>query len=304
VCSGNLGVSPIVSAQAKSLADSGIDVEIFQIIGKGLSGYVSALPKLRKFCRAKDPDVVHAHYSLCGIVAVIAASQPVITSLMGSDIRQSGIMRILIKFFVNHVWKKTIVKSDAMKAVLRSDKVCVLPNGVDLELFKPMQKEQCQAELHWDTEEKHALFVSAADANRGEKNLRLAEAALRLSSPNNIKLHVVSRLPHSDMPAYLNASDFLLLTSKWEGSPNVVKEAMACNVPVVATEVGDVRWLFGEEPGFWITAQSENEIAKQIDACVLYNARNNGRGRIISLGLSASSIAGKLRDLYEDSITR
>ena len=147
VCSGNHGISYIVSAQAQSLTNTGIQVEIFQIVGRGVLGYLSSLPKLHKQCRKFNPDIIHAHYSLCGIVARLASRKPVVTSLMGSDVWHSGLMRSVIKIFINHLWSRTIVKSDEMKASLNHARLCVLPNGVDLDLFKPMNKQQCQIQL-------------------------------------------------------------------------------------------------------------------------------------------------------------
>jgi len=300
VCSGNRGISPIIKAQAASLEQIGVKVEFYPINGKGLTGYVKAVLPLKKYIRQSHPDIVHAHYSLCGIVAYLASTRPVITSLMGSDIKQSGFLRALIIIAVRYLWHKTIVKSLDMKECLGVNNVSVLPNGVNTSVFFPMDKLQCRAELKWSSFSKYVLFVALSDSNRFEKNLPLAVEAIKNINDHEIKLQIVSNIAQSDMPIYLNASDLLLLTSRWEGSPNIVKEAMACNVPVVATEVGDIKWLFGNIQGCFLAEPNSKDLsAKIIQACD-FNNRTMGRARICELQLDSESVAVRLMSLYEE----
>lgn len=303
VCSGNRGVTAIVHAQAESLREIGLEVQIFSIIGKGFWGYLQNIPKLRKYLVTTDPDIVHAHYSLCGIVSSFATNKPVITSLMGSDVNQSFFIRWLTRCFVRFLWAKTIVKSLQMKQKLDLDKVLVIPNGVNLSLFKPLDKNQCRLKIGWLPEKKHILFAANSNPQRPEKNLDLAQKAVALLNDHNLEFHIITNIDYKDMPLYLNASDLLLLTSKWEGSPNIVKEAMACNIPVVSTNVGDVSWLFGDEDGYVLTKHVVEVVAENIKLTLSFRQPTNGRERINYLGLDSMQIAGKLNQLYNESLS-
>lgn len=300
VCSGNSGISPIVNSQAESLVKYGVDVEMFPIIGKGVVGYLSAIPKLAKTIKRINPDIVHAHYSFCGIIAALSTGKAVVTSLMGSDVIQSGLMRWVISIFIKHLWSVTIVKSEDMKQRVGITQLIVLPNGVDFEVFKPSDKTDCKNRVDWDINRKHILF--AADPTRPEKNYRLAEQAVRMSEYSNIELKVVFGIPQADIPLYLNASDLLILTSIWEGSPNIVKEAMACNVPVVATDVGDVRMLFGDTKGYLVAESDAKILSEAIQISLNENSPTEGRSRLAFLGIDSNSIAAKLTGIYLQSM--
>lgn len=302
ISSGNYGITALVKAQAQSLVECGIKVSFFPIIGKGMVGYLSNIPKLRRHLRANSLDLVHAHYSLCGIVASLSTNLPVVTSLMGSDVNRSRFMRKVIALFIKHKWSKTIVKSEGMKLKLGLEGVAVIPNGVNLALFRPMDKIQCQKRLGWDPDKKHILFVSASDPGRSEKNLKLAEMAVKACNDNTIELHVVAKVNHKEMPRYFNASDLLLLTSKWEGSPNVVKEAMAANVPVVSTKVGDVEVLFEGTYGYLISDPDPESLSKRIQSIFNIVLQTQGRERIRVLGLDSESVAGRLMQIYESIV--
>lgn len=99
VCSGRAGISPIVWAQGQSLIKIGVEVEFFTIKKRGIKGYIASVLPLRRRIKETKPDLVHAHYSLCGFVSSWATRKPVLASLMGSDLMSSGLWRIVIRFF-------------------------------------------------------------------------------------------------------------------------------------------------------------------------------------------------------------
>jgi len=299
ICSGNKGISPIVKSQAESLKNKEIEFKIFPIIGKGVWGYFKNIPEIKKQITIFKPDIVHSHYSFCGIIASLAAKKiPVVASLMGSDTYQSKLMKLTIRYFANYRWSKTIVKSEDMKIRLGLNNAVILPNGVDLNLFKPLDKKECRNKLGWDLDKKYILFAS--NPARPEKNFALAKHIVENLNNDKIELKVVFGVDHKLMPIYLNAADVFLLTSKWEGSPNIVKEAMDCNIPVVATKVGDIEYLFGDTEGYYYTDPDPDKLAEKINYFLNNDIKPNGRQRIIELKLDSESIADKLIKLYQE----
>jgi glycosyltransferase involved in cell wall biosynthesis len=194
----------------------------------------------------------------------------------------------------------TITKSAEMQTVLPRRVQCrnfVLPNGVDTSLFRPLERAEARRRLGWDDSMRVALF--AADPDVPRKRHWLAQAAVehaRTAVPE-LSLFVACGVAPDHVPLLMNAADCLLLTSSVEGSPNVVKEALMCNLPIVATPAGDVRELLaGVSPSFVCDA-SEEHLADAIVQCVKPPRRSNGRER--SRHLDADVIADRLLSLYK-----
>jgi glycosyltransferase involved in cell wall biosynthesis len=220
---------------------------------------------------------------------------------MGSDVLMSKWMRVLTRFFYYYKWDLTIVKTEQMKELLNIGRAHIIQNGVDINRFKPIPKSIARRYINYPEEKKIILFI--AILNRPEKNKELAEKAAKELNNNGIELKHIYNVPNSEIPFYLNAADTLLLTSKWEGSVNVIKEAMACNCPVVTTNVGDVNWVIGNTEGCYITSFEAEDVAQKIKAALSYGKRTNGRQRIIELGLDSESVANKIVALYEEVIS-
>jgi glycosyltransferase involved in cell wall biosynthesis len=191
-----------------------------------------------------------------------------------------------------------------MQRDLRFTKIEIIPNGIDLSIFKPLDKDLCKKKLGWSKEIYHILF--AANPLRHEKNFTLSEKAIKsIKSILPLELHFLQDLDQTEVPIYINASDMILLSSHWEGSPNVIKEAMACNCPAVSTDVGDVRWLFGDEPGYFITGFEPEEVTDKIKSALKFakeKGKTKGRNRIIQLGLASEEIAKRIISIYSQVI--
>ncbi|MGK0376603.1 MAG: glycosyltransferase involved in cell wall biosynthesis [Patiriisocius sp.] len=289
-------LSPIILSQGHSLTNIGVSVNYFAITGRGFIGYFKSIFKLRRYISTLKPDLVHAHYSLSGFVAAFATSKPIVVSLMGSFPKRNW-RYYLVKFFMSFLWKVTIVKSAATALQLKSNKLHIIPNGVDLKLFTHLEKEDARKKCKLESNKKYILF--AAEPQRKVKNYQLAESAVKLiTSRKDVELLTVYNLPHDKIVEYMYASDVLLLTSISEGSPNVIKEALACNLPIVTTKVGDVeRILETVEGAFIANTYDDIEVSKLLEEALKVDTFK-GLDRILELNLDSESVANKLSNLY------
>ena len=301
VASGNKShgnFNAFVQAQFDSLKEEGLDMLAFPVVGRGWKGYLKNLRTLRKLIRAEKPDVVHAHYSSCGYLAALAAcglKTKTVVSILGSFPRKDAKLRI-VRFFVDHVWDATLVKSERTRSQLDRD-LPVIPNGVNLALFPLVGQDEARERVGFDRDGKYVIFVS--NPTRPEKQFGLAEAAVERLHDDSVHLIPVYDKPHKEIVDFMCAADVLIMTSVSEGSPNVIKEAMACNCPIVVTDVGDVRWVTGDVEGTYVSDTSTaEELSGLLRQALAFGSRTHGRDRIIGLGLTSVSVAQKLIHLY------
>jgi len=302
VSSGNLGysngISPIVKNQGDSLIKYNIQVDYFTIKNRGVFGYLKHIPSLRKHLSGKEYDIVHAHYLYSAIIAGVSSKIPVVASLMGSDVTEANLLwRIIIKVFYKYFWCATIVKSNKMSKVLNLKNLNVVPNGVDFSVFKPMGKSIAKSKVGLNSK-KHILFI--ADPDRPEKNVQLARNAVEQLNSEEIELNIICGVPMSSIPIYLNAGDVLLLTSNFEGSPNVIKEAMACNLPIVSTDVGDVKDVINDIKGCYIASYDTKDVAEKLKMALKNKDGTTGRRTIQHL--DSTIIAKKIYNIYSACI--
>ncbi|APF20139.1 glycosyl transferase group 1 [Caldithrix abyssi DSM 13497] len=305
VSSGNnkFGISPIVYNQGESIKKYDIHIDYFTIVGKGIFGYLKNVFLIRNKINNKY-DIIHAHYSLSALATTLASPNiPFVVSLMGTDSRMNIFWRMLIKICYLAFWDHTIVKSKSMKESLHLNKASVIPNGVNLEKFELRDKLEMRKKLGLLENNKYILFFS--NPERPEKNFSLAKNAVNNLKDDSIILLPIFDKKHSEAIEYLYASDILLMTSLWEGSPNAIKEAMACNLPIVSTDVGDVKWLIDGVDGCYLTSFDPNDVAEKIKLSLNFSdkvGRTKGRERIIQLGLDSDTIAKKIIEVYNSVI--
>jgi teichuronic acid biosynthesis glycosyltransferase TuaC len=300
-------LSPIIEAQANSIRNHKIEIDHFLINGKGLIGYLKNIKKLRKELKNKSYDLIHAHYSYCGVISRLAAfNMPIIVSFLGSDLNSERfINKLIVKLNFIFNWNAIIVKSEEMKFKIKKlKKLYTIPNGVDLNKFKVLNKNECQSILNWNKNKLHLLFL--ADPKRKVKNYELVKSSLKNNEiDNNFEIHFLINVKHAEIPIWINASDICLLSSLWEGSPNVIKESMACNKPIISTKVGDVKWLFGDLKGHYLSDFNTETYAQKIKTALqntLDFNQTNGRERIIELGLDEDTVAKKIISIYKSLI--
>jgi glycosyltransferase involved in cell wall biosynthesis len=304
--------SNLVLTQASSLMAHNINVDIFAIKGHGFFGYIQNILPLRKQLKKEKYNIVHAHYGLCGLVALFARNcqTKIIVSFMGNDLLGDhakngkstifGNLLVSVNQLCAKYYDHIIVKSIEMASKVSFSNLSVIPNGVDLDNFNYIDKSLALNRVAWEKNFKHILFISSP--NRAEKNFKLTEDSLKQLNMQEIQLHFLQNVPHGDVKLYFYASDLCILTSFHEGSPNVIKEAMVCNCPIVSTDVGDVSWVIGNTEGCYICSFEPSEIAKSIKRALdfaRFKGRTNGRERIIEFGLDSESIAKRVLEVYE-----
>lgn len=309
---GTTGV-PFIVSQMQSLQALGVETDVFRIHGNGLQVYFLQAWSLRKLIRKNRYDILHAHYGLCGLTALLACTgKPLVVSMMGSDVLGEFIRTdqtslrskvvVALGWFVQLFADRIIAKSRNIHSkLLMKKKAVIIPNGVDMDVFCPEPKEHSKARLGLDIAKSHVLVL----ANPGHpwKNVPLAQEALKMIHDPRIELLIPFPLEPSQVAIYLNAADVLVHPSFMEGSSNVLKEAMACNCPVVATAVGDAAWLLGNTEGCRLSGFDVEEMTVRIKEALGFverHNRTNGRARIESLGLTLGQTALKIKEIYKE----
>ncbi|MDX1652421.1 MAG: glycosyltransferase family 4 protein [Brumimicrobium sp.] len=291
------------SEALKRTSPNEISVTTYGIESNGIIGYVLALQRLRKHLSNSNFDVIHAHYSLIGALVVLAQKKErTVVSFMGSDVYLKGIIFKLARWLILKKADYIIVKSERLRNQLKTKKnLSVVPNGVNTDLFHPIDKNEAKTQLGWQSNRIHIIFP--AGKNRYEKNFNLAiKAVTELGKIFPIELHLLENIDPDRVPVYLNAADIVLLTSRWEGSSNVTKEAMACNTAVVSTDVGDANELFDKSPGYYISKHSVKDVILKLKLAITFlNEKKTpeGRKRILELNLDEDTTAKKILNIYK-----
>lgn len=314
VSSGRLGeVNPIIKNQGESLRKAGVDLDYFVVKGRGWKSYVRNIKPLRKQIKTGNYDVIHAHYAFCAYLvnfAAVGLHKPLVVSLMGSDIWVHKFYPPIIRMF-NHCahWKAVIVKSLEMQQRVGMPQSLIIPNGVNMERFCEMEKLTCQKMLGWDSSKLHVHFP--ADPALGRKNWPLAEGAVALLNgegfsglvvSGEIELHGMKGVPNEQTPIMYNAADAVVLPSFYEGSANAVKEAMACNRPLVTTDMGDCRERMEGCKGCYVANTYEVPEFAELLAKALKDEKSEGRERLLKDGIADYQIAERLIKIYNNVI--
>jgi len=304
-----------VEQQIKGLRAIGVSVRMLFVdrVGKGMATYLAVPRQVRTAIAAYQPDVVHVMYGGIMAAQITRAVQehPVVVTFHGSDLlgeHLSGRLRAIAAGVgvaasrrAARQAKRIVVVSRALQSALPENvdraKVSIIPCGIDLERFRALDRDACRRALGWDDRTLHVLFP--ANGGNPVKRPALAEAAIaavrRLGVPAT--LHYLRGVDYADVPQWLNASDLLLMTSLHEGSPTVVKEALACGVPVVSVDVGDVAEQIEDIDGCFLAHADADHLAAQV---VKVRARRRVDGRARMMNYSLDRIARRLVHIYQD----
>ncbi len=296
-----------VQAQMESLRPLGVDYDVLFINGRESRwNYIPAICQMRQRLRASRYDLIHAHMGFSGWVARCQLGVPLVVSFMGHDV--SGKIRIddrislygrfyqASSFTLARLVRAVIVKTAELKRQLRLDSAHIIPNGVDLDLFRPMDRDEARRILGLHLEKKFVLFpYNPAEKRKRYDVIEAAVSRARKQVPE-LEILCVRGLPQFKMPLYMNAADILVLASQSEGSPNTVKEAMASNLPVVTVNVGDTAELIGPAEGNYLVPREVDAIAAKIVKVCQRGTRARGREWIVRL--SMESVAKRIIEVY------
>lgn len=298
-----------VRTQVEALKQAGIDIELLVLSGRFRKlNYPMAVFQLRRCLAEGSIDLVHAHYGFVGMVARTQWKVPVVVTYHGGDLmglvindrgdraRSGPIIAAAGRMLARHV-DAAIVQSAEMASLVDSSNVFIIPHEIDFEVFRLTDREQARAALGLRADKKYLLF--AANPQNGVKRFPLAKAAVEelIRHDPSIELVVVYKEPQDRLALFMNACDALVFTSYMEGSPNIVKQAMACNLPIVSTDVGDVREIIGATQGCYVCKPDVREFVARFAAILHHRERTNGREQVQHL--AGPAVSRRITRVYE-----
>jgi teichuronic acid biosynthesis glycosyltransferase TuaC len=288
---------PFVYEQVNSIKKNSNDIIIyyFFIKGKGAFGYLSNYFKLRNEIIEKKINIVHAHYSLSGLLCILQRKAPVICTFHGTDINNFILkcVSLIVSIFTA---KNFFVSSELLKKSIIKKRSVIIPCGVDVNVFKPIVKTEINQTELLDSNFKHILFSSSF--NNPIKNFGLLKSAVEKFK--NIKIHELKGLKRNEVAILMNKVDVCVLTSFNEGSPQFIKEALACGCPIVSTNVGDVKDLIQNIEGCYICEFNPIDLSNKILESFKFDKKTIGPKIIIDNNLDINSIANKILHEYHE----
>jgi teichuronic acid biosynthesis glycosyltransferase TuaC len=289
-----------VQEQVEGLRARGLDVDVLIVGGKRQKmSYVQGLPRFWRRLRAHPYDLIHAHYVFSGIIARMQLRYPLVVSFHGAA-EMDGWVGLLCRALAP-LAEAVTVTSEQHKALLGRRDAFVVPCGADLDLFVPMPKEQARRTLGLPSDRRLVLFAAIV---RREKRLDVVQGAVELlrHADQQVELVLATNVPHQRMPLFMNACDVLALASDSEGSPVVVKEAMACNLPIVSVDVGDVAQVIAGTEGCYLCERNPESMAEKL--LLALNREKRTQGRLAIQALSLNRTVEDILSIYSGLDTR
>ena len=308
-----------VEQQIKALRRTGIELDVLYVNRRveGMRAYASLPAMLRKAVDRFKPHLVHVMYGgiMSRIVTHVVRDRPIMVTFHGSDLLGQPFERPLRRFLAAGgilASKQAARQCDGIVVVaehltdrlpkeISQSRIQVIPCGVDLDLFKSMDQDRCREQLGWTRDAFHVIFQATGDP---VKRPELASAAVdRLRDQGmKVELHFLRGIDYEQVPVWLNAGDTLLVTSHHEGSPTIVKEALACNLPIVSVPVGDIPTMIQGLKGCHLSAADAMELAVKLQEVWMHLARISGGARVQHFSVAHSAL--RLKQFYEEVVIR
>jgi teichuronic acid biosynthesis glycosyltransferase TuaC len=290
-----------VQEQVEALRKAGVQVDVLFVNGrKSRLNYFWGIARYWRTLLKGDMDIVHAHHAITGLLARLQLCRPLVVTYHGTEV--SNIVPSWLSFLARRgarIFDRIIVVNKTEQNLVSNDeKVRLIPCGIDLDKFQPISRDEARHALSLPVEKPLVLWVG--QHRQWVKRLDLAEKAMQVVKQQlpEAELVVVSGQPHSVVPTYMCACDVLLLTSRYEGSPMVIKEAMACNLPIVSTRVGDVAELLDGVDGCYLVEPDPEIVASRLVRVLESGRRTSGRVRIEHL--NSEAVARRVISVYDE----
>lgn len=296
LCSKNSGrIAPFITDQVEALQKAGVVCEYFTVEGKGVKGYlrnfIPMMCKIREF----QPDIIHAHYGLSGLLANLQRKVPVVTTYHGSDINNPKVLRYSKVSIILSAWNIFVSHRNIEHSRVKG-KFSLIPCGVDTDIFRPIERKPVREKLEFRESDHIVVFAGAFD--NPVKNPELAkEAVAKVPGARLMEMKGYSRVQVAEL---MNAADVCLMTSHSEGSPQFIKEAMACGCPIVSVDVGDVAEILEGVEGCRIADKNAMDVALKIEQVLIENRRTNGYEKIKNSGYEAAVVTERIKNVYQN----
>jgi len=304
-----------IARQYRFLRAAGVDVDVFPFRGnKSPLRYLAAWVRLRLRLWLQRYDLIHAQFGQSGAIA-FPTRLPLVVTFRGSDVfgiigkdGRPTLAGRLLRWLSRRVARRAdaaIVVSQHLKEYLpHPGPMHIVPSGLDLDLFRCIPRDEARRHLGWPSDGRRILFVG--DPHDPRKRADLARRAVEhLNRTVAAELVVAWRVPHDEMPFYMSACDALVLTSRAEGSPNAVKEALACDLPVVSVAVADVPLRLRGIPGCEVcTDEAPETIAAALERTLRRGERSGGIGSAAASQLDERLITARVTDIYRLALAR
>ena len=294
--------APFIVEQVEALKKQGCTIEFFGLQGKGLLGYLRNLPLLKKKIKAFCPDVIHAHYGLSGLFANLQRHVPVVATYHGSDINDKKVLPFSKMAMRLSAWN-VFVSRKTLEIAKPKKKYILLPCGIDLSDLQLTDRAESRRKMGLQDDRKYILFAGAFDIP--VKNAPLAKDTVACLQENQTELLELKGYSREEVTLLMCAADAFLMTSLTEGSPQVIKEAMACGCPIVSVDVGDVKErVEGLEGCFVSDSRDPNDLANLIGKAFAFGRKTDGRKKIVADSLDNRLVAKQLFEIYERVLRR
>lgn len=290
-------VGTFVKEQVESLKREGIDIDVFLVDGSQHKiNYLWGIFRFWAQLLRNRYDLIHAHYVFSGMIARTQFLYPVVLTQHGLEVF-TGWQRFPSRLLTPLV-DRSILVSEEQKRRLGCRNAEVIPCGIDVDFFKPIPRDEARRRLDLPLDKKLVLWVG--NHLRPEKRFDIVQASVALAQAKDpaVELVLVSGQPHHTVPLFMSAGDVLLLVSNAEGSPMVIKEAMACNLSIVSVSVGDVAEVMGNTEGCYLCTQDPADVAEKIMMALGHAGRTRGRERVRHL--DEGIIARRIMKLYQE----
>ena len=313
------GAGVFMYGMVDAMKSEGVEVDLYYM-GKltRLSNILHSYLSIRS--KSKEYDLVHAQYgSMCGLITALAAKTHKVLFIRGSDWytpKNATLMRrmhgkvstILTRLSLPFYRKIAVVSKRIKKDILavtavHPDVLNVLPSAINLNVFKPRDKLLCREHLGFGHDKSKWVLLTTFSRKNQIKRVWLAEEAIANAQKLgcDVVLKTATNIPHHEMPILINACDAVILTSVYEGWPNCIKEALACNVPFVSTDVSDLKEIADVEPSCHVVmSESSLDLAHGLVACLQHSGEKRLVQHVNNMQLSAISL--QLKNIYSNVI--